>query len=143
MNVPSSLEAVVDLLKRNQLPTAGVVDHLHNFLLEWEDGGLEGRVLVGCVGLEVYGNSGLLRSVAVDRDFRSRGIARRLLENMLLLAHQKQLSSLSLLTTTAESYFARWGFQKVPRPCLPPELLESLELKGVCPDSASAMWKGL
>jgi N-acetylglutamate synthase-like GNAT family acetyltransferase len=43
------------------------------------------------------------------------------------------------LTTTADEYLSRFGFQRVPRSSVPVELFESHELRDACPASATVM----
>jgi amino-acid N-acetyltransferase len=130
----NDLPAVLKLLEANKLPTAGVHDHLEHFQLE-----LMGPDLIACAGLEVHGQAGLLRSVAVAEDHRSTGLGRNLVEATLEQAKTIQLSSVSLLTETASNYFVRFGFQITPRETLPASLQASAEFRGACPDSAIAM----
>jgi amino-acid N-acetyltransferase len=125
---------VLELLEQAGLPLEGVAQHLGNFLLEFD-----GERLVGCAGLEVWGRAGLLRSVAVHPEYRSRGIARRLVRALLEQARRRGLKSVSLLTTTAEGYFPRFGFVRVERAELPAALQTSEEFRGACPDSAAAL----
>ncbi|WP_027893731.1 arsenic resistance N-acetyltransferase ArsN2 [Calidithermus chliarophilus] len=131
---PEDLPAVLELLEQAALPLQGVEQHLGHFLLEFD-----GETLVGCAGLEVYGDTGLLRSVVVRPEYRSRGVAGRLVRALLEQARRQGLKSLSLLTTTAEGYFPRYGFARVGREQLPPALHASEEFKGACPDSAVAL----
>lgn len=128
------LPRVLELLRQAGLPLEGVEQHLPNFLLEFD-----GQTLVGCAGLEVWGQAGLLRSVAVHPNYRSRGIAGRLVQAVLEQARQRGLASLSLLTTTAEDYFPRFGFVRVERSELPAALHASEEFRGACPDTAAAL----
>lgn len=66
--------------------------------------------------------------------------ARECLANFLLaLAAERGVDSVSLLTTTAETFFPRFGFEAVPRDVLPRALQSSAEFRGACPDSAIAM----
>jgi amino-acid N-acetyltransferase len=130
----AELEGVLRLLESSHLPKTGVAEHIGHFSLALEDG-----VLVGCAGLEIYGDAGLLRSVAVHSGYRSRGLGAKLTESVLDLAEQRGLSSVSLLTETAEAYFQRFGFAKVSRTDLPESLNNSAEFQGACPDSATAM----
>ncbi|MEW5867584.1 MAG: GNAT family N-acetyltransferase, partial [Bacillota bacterium] len=44
-----------------------------------------------------------------------------------------------LLTTTAEAYFRTFGFEAVPRDEVCPEVRESSEFRGACPQSAVVM----
>lgn len=131
---PKDLPEVLELLQTANLPTAGVEAHFSDFRLAFED-----AKLVGCAGLEAHGSAGLLRSVAVQPEHRSAGTGDKLTQEIIALAKQKKLSSLSLLTTTAETYFPRFGFAPVARDQLPKELLISEEFKGACPDTAVSM----
>jgi amino-acid N-acetyltransferase len=131
---PLDTEQVLALLETNHLPKAGVQDHIQHFVLVLDQGNI-----VGCAGLEVYQKAGLLRSVAVDKHFRSQGLGTRLVESILDLAEHKQLSSVSLLTTTAQNYFPKFGFAEVTRVQLPKSLHASKELQGACPDTAIVM----
>lgn len=128
------LPEIAALLKDAHLPTAGLEAHILNFVLA-----LDGETVVGCAGLEVHQNSGLLRSVVVAPGYRAHGIGAKLTEGMIELAQQKNLTTLSLLTETAQDYFPRFGFVQVPRTELPAALSASAELQGACPDSATAM----
>lgn len=128
------LPVVLGLLELHGLPTAGVQDHLKHFLLEFDQ-----TELIACAGLEVHGQAGLLRSVAVDANHRSHGLGTKLVQAMLGRARTQHLSSISLLTETAQGYFPRFGFQITPRDALPTSLYASAEFRGACPDSAIAM----
>jgi N-acetylglutamate synthase-like GNAT family acetyltransferase len=44
-----------------------------------------------------------------------------------------------LLTTTAESYFPRFGFVTVPRAAVPEGVRTSIEFRSACPSTATAM----
>lgn len=131
---PEDLRAVLELLEQAALPLRGVKQHLEGFVLEFD-----GETLAGCAGLEVYGDAGLLRSVAVRPEYRSRGVAGRLVGALLEQARRQGLKSLSLLTTTAEGYFPRHGFTRVGREQLPPALHASEEFRGACPEEAVAL----
>ena len=106
----TELEAVVDLLNRSGLPTAGVADNFSQFLVAEADGRL-----VGVVGLELYGQSALLRSAAVEEGWRGSGVGRVLVERALDLARDRGIADVYLLTTTAEHYFPKFGFVCVRR----------------------------
>jgi amino-acid N-acetyltransferase len=132
--IPEDLNAVLGLLEASDLPTAGVQDHFEHFMLEFD-----GERLVGCAGLEVHGQAGLLRSVAVAPDHRSSGLGSRLTDAILGMARAQHLSSLNLLTTTADGYFPRFGFARVERDHLPSSLHASREFQGACSNEAVAM----
>jgi amino-acid N-acetyltransferase len=132
--IAADLPVVLEFLKTFKLPTAGVNDQFQNFMLEFEN-----DTLLGCAGLEVYGNAGLLRSVAVNSRRRSNGIGSRLVNVILENAKKQKLSSLTLLTETATDYFPKFGFKRVARAEIPESLHASEELRGSCPDTAVVM----
>ena len=53
------------------------------------------------------------------------------------------ISSLFLLTTTAESFFRRLGYERVPREDAPPEVQNTSEFSDICPVSSAFMLKRL
>lgn len=130
----ADLPALQRLLQASELPLAGLDSPLP-FTLVTED---EGQVLA-LAALEIYGATGLLRSVAVHPDARQLGLARQLVTHLLGHARALKLQDLYLLTTTAETYFPRFGFQTVPRGAAPSELLASREFQDACPESATLM----
>ncbi|WP_216328588.1 arsenic resistance N-acetyltransferase ArsN2 [Deinococcus aestuarii] len=132
---PTDLPAAEALLAALNLPTAGVREHLGGFLLA-EDG--DGHVL-GLAGLETHGRVGLLRSVAVTSSARGQGVAARLVGEVLDQARALALQHIYLLTTTAEGYFLRFGFVRVPRSVASDALLASREFQDACPQSATLM----
>ena len=100
------LAAVLELLSGSGLPTSGVEDHLKTFVVALSDGAVKG---VG--GLEVYDRVGLLRSVAVAEDHRRRGVASEICARLEAEAARRGIDRLFLLTETAESFFARRGYE--------------------------------
>ncbi|RJF74506.1 GNAT family N-acetyltransferase [Deinococcus cavernae] len=130
----TDLPAVQAFLRDHSLPTAGIVTNRGGFLLVEDQ-----SKLIGVTGLEVHGNVGLLRSVAVDSVSRSQGIATELVGQAIQYARQFGLTDLYLLTTTAEHYFPRFGFKKISRSAAPAALQASAEFQGVCPETAILM----
>ncbi|HTK22041.1 MAG TPA: arsenic resistance N-acetyltransferase ArsN2 [Mucilaginibacter sp.] len=131
-------EAIIALLSSEKLPTSDLPASLDNFLAMIKD-----NELLGVVGLEKYGHYGLLRSLAVSRDFRSQGIANKLVGQLEKLADAKGLKAIFLLTETAPDYFSRKGYQTIARAEIPVEVQQSSEFSHVCPQSAIAMKKEL
>jgi amino-acid N-acetyltransferase len=130
----SDQEVVARLLRDLELPTDGVSAWLDHFwVAEYQ-----GRV-VGVAGMEQYGDSGLLRSVAVAQEWRGTGVGRRLVERVLEEGRTSGVRDVYLLTTTAEHYFPRLGFACVDRDCVPAALHASAEFTGACPASAVVM----
>lgn len=130
---PEDWSQITELLASYDLPPDGAQEHLHQFVVA-EDG--DGQI-VGAAGLEVYGDAGLLRSVAVRE--RQRGLGARLVQAALDQANAQGIRQVALLTTTAADYFPRFGFRRVARADLPAALHASQEFQGACPDTAVAM----
>ena len=79
---------------------------------------LNGRV-VGAAGLERYADGALLRSVVVDASAQGHGLGQRLTEAALALARDLCMPSVFLLTTTADGFFPRFGFERIGREDVP------------------------
>ena len=133
--VPQDLPAVLALLAEAKLPTDGVADHFHSFFVVDD-----GRRIVASAGLELRGDAALLRSLAVAADARGAGLGAAVLRRALLAAGDRK-DGVYALTTTAEAYLSRFGFEPVLRTSLPPQLFESSELQDACPASAAVMKK--
>ncbi len=116
------------------LPSADVEAGRQEYLLACDAGHL-----IGSIGLELVGEDGLLRSLAVVPEWRGRGIAGRLHEAVLGLAHLRNARTLYLLTTTAGSYAAKKGFEPLPRTEVPPAILGLAQFRALCPATALCM----
>lgn len=125
---------VTKLLAANGLPTAGVPVTLENFLVAER-----ASELVGVIGLEVFSDTALLRSAVVDESARGSGLGGQLVEGALAKARVLRVRDVYLLTMTAEKYFPRFGFVKVPRETAPAEMQQSVEFTTACPASAVLM----
>lgn len=132
------LPDVLALLQASELPLDGVREHIATFLVI-----REGGRLLGTIGLETYGDVGLLRSLAVATEHRSAGHGARLVESLLERARGAGLVAIYLLTTTADRYFPKHGFDAIAREEADPRLASSAEFRGACPDSAVCMRRRL
>ncbi len=128
------LPAVLALLAENDLPVAGLAEHGEALLVARA----EGRV-VGSAALELYGDQALLRSVAVQRDLRGRGLGKELARAALGMARDHGVRDVYLLTTTAAGFFPRLGFELIARGDIPASVQASVEFRSACPVSAVAM----
>ena len=135
---PADARELLALMERSHLPTDGLASHLDAALVA-----REGERLVGSAAIEVYADGGLLRSVAVDADCRGAGLGARLTTAAIDEARQRQLPALYLLTTTAEHFFPRFGFEHISREEVPASVQRSVEFRGACPASAIVMRKRL
>lgn len=135
---PEEKELVVNLLKEADLLTEDLPDGLRNFLLAKQDG-----MLVGVAGLELFGPVGLLRSVAVNPTHQGKGIAGQLVGQLLAGADERGLREVYLITTTADHYFDRYGFEPVNREQVPEAIQLTRQFSGLCPSSAVVMKRNL
>jgi len=115
--------------------TAALVKH---FLLVWD-----GARLIAVIGLEVKNQVALLRSLAVDAEYRNRGIATGLVGEIEDYAKSLNLDTLYLLTVTAEDFFKKCGYLPTARDSAPVGIQGTAEFKNLCPASASCMVKHL
>jgi len=97
--------------------------------------------VIGAVGLEVYGKSGLLRSLVVKPDERKRGAGAQLTLNLECHAKNLGAETLYLLTTTPEKFFATHGYRQFERKRVPQEIAATAEFKYLCPATAVCMYK--
>jgi amino-acid N-acetyltransferase len=130
----ADLPSIEALLESSALPPQGVAEALDGFVVA--DAG--GRI-VGVAGLEIRGEAALLRSVAVDSDWRGRGLGAALVDATLDTARTRGVTEIYLLTTTAGGYFPNHGFEPVVRDAVPPSIAETEEFRQLCPASATVM----
>ncbi len=135
---PDDMAPVLSLLERHDLPLAGA-EALGDTLVVARRSGQ----VVGAAGLEVYADGALLRSVVVDASARGEGLGGRLTEGALALARASGVPDVFLLTTTAEGFFPRFGFERIARDDVPESVRESVEFQSACPASATVMRKRL
>ena len=128
-----SLGAVVQLLAAAQLPTEDLTAaHCEHFFFTGSP-----TEPTGLVGLELLGDVALLRSLVVAADRRGTG------EGAALLKHAEGVRTLYLLTTTAESFFAKHGYQRAARESAPAAIRGTREFAGICPASSAFMMRRL
>lgn len=125
---------IEQLLEASGLPLAGVAEALDEFLVA-----REGGRLTGAIGLELYGSAALLRSAAVDPAARGRRVGAMLVDRLLAEAGGRGIRDLYLLTTTAERWFPRFGFEPISRSEVPEAIRNSVEFREACPASAIVM----
>lgn len=134
----TDLAAIEQLLAQNDLPLDGVRDALSTFVVAEAEG-----ALVGVAGLEICCDDALLRSVAVNPEWRSRGVGRALVTRAISDAEARGIRALYLLTTTAEGYFPSFGFRKIDRAAVPAAVRATKEFTVACPASALVMERSL
>jgi amino-acid N-acetyltransferase len=125
---------IAALLAMADLPLAGADEHLPDFFLAFRE-----NLLVGTAGLERYGDTALLRSVAVASTERGQGLGQVLVRQALAHAASLGLRQVVLLTTTAADFFPRFGFELINRAEVPLAAQASVEFQEACPASAAVL----
>ena len=133
-----NVEEILVLLKINNLPVSDLGTGKRIFLLA-----LSEEKTVGCVAIEIYGNAGILRSLAVNSDFRGKGIGQKLVAEAETWSRDNGLKNLYLLTTTAAGFFPKIGWHNNERTLVPESIAASSEFSSVCPSTAVCMTKEL
>ncbi|MFW9925674.1 MAG: GNAT family N-acetyltransferase [Candidatus Thorarchaeota archaeon] len=132
--------AVVVLLQDVDLPPDGIELNMENFLIiRHPEAVASPEILVGSVGLEIYKEAALLRSLAVHPDFQGMGLGSKLVDSMIEFAKGKGINRLFLLTDTAEMFFENRGWVVVTRDKVPEDMKQSIEFTALCTSSPSMM----
>jgi amino-acid N-acetyltransferase len=132
------LDAVLGLLREHHLPLEGLRDHFATTIVAREDG-----CILGTAGLEVYADGALLRSVAVAPGAQGHGLGHELTNAAIHLAGEVGAPAVFLLTTTAERFFPKFGFEPIQRHDVPTSVQASVEFISACPSTATVMRKPL
>lgn len=132
------IELIKELLNSHHLPVNDIGDSNIQFYLVKEE-----EALKACAGVELFDNLGLLRSVAVSESLRGTGIGSKLIQYVLRESKASGITSLYLLTETAEPFFGKLGFVKAERDQAPESIKKSREFADLCPASAVLMKKEL
>ena len=135
---PNDAAAIAILLRDAALPHEDFAGHLAHFLVARRAG-----AVVGAVGFERHGRSALLRSLVVAPALRGHGLGDRLVHRLAAVARRKKVERFYLLTTTAEAFFARRGFQKIARQAVPAAIAATREFNSLCPVSAVCMTRAV
>lgn len=132
-------DSVEKLLLENQLPTEDIstID-MENFF-----GCGQADNPQGVIGLEVHGEDGLLRSLAVSQPVRGSGCGAALIRKVEDHARTIGINHLYLLTETAEEYFKNKGYVAVTRDMVSESIAHTREFSELCPASASVMRKDI
>lgn len=134
----SDLPAVRRLLETERLPLAGVDEHVSTMVVA-----KDGSDVVGTAAVELYAEGALLRSVVVGADARGQGVGHQLAEAALSIARARGSRTAFLLTTTAEHFFPKLGFERISRDDVPLSVQASVEFHSACPASVVVMRKRL
>jgi amino-acid N-acetyltransferase len=131
-------EAIIHLLKSEKLPVEDLAGQLEHFFIAKDNG-----LVVGAIGLEIYENNGLLRSLVVKKEYRKMKIGSGLINELENFGRKSGLNNFYLLTETAENYFKEKEYEVITRIAAPESIKQSMEYSQVCPSTAVLMKKTL
>lgn len=131
--------AIMALLEDAGLPTADLTEDLldHFFFVGPR------TAPSGMIGLELYGGDALLRSLVVAPDCRAAGAGTALVAHVENHARTQGVTSIYLLTNTAEPFFARLGYERRERYDAPSAIKSTQEFSKICPATSAFMMKRL
>lgn len=131
--------AIRSLLESAGLVTADLTPGgLKHFLVVVDSG-----TAIGVVSVEIFGEVGLLRSLAVQDPARRQGLGRQLCVAAETFARDEGVNELYLLTTTAEAFFTACGYRPSQRELAPPAIRRTEQFMSLCPASSTLMEKML
>lgn len=126
------------LLEANDLPNRDIRSGPGQFFIA-----RAGAERIGGGGLESDGSNALLRSVVIAQPHRGQGYGVALCDVLEARAQTNGVETLYLLTTTADAFFRKRGYDGIDRDIVPPEVQETAEFTDLCPQSATCMRKTL
>lgn len=133
----NTFSKAVQLLKKYNLPTEDINKDTLLFIMQ------EDEEVIGTVGLHIFNQDALLRSLCVIEEKRNCGAAIQMVEFIEALALTKGIRKLYLLTNTASSFFGKRQYTEVERSMVSDEIKGTAEFSRLCPATALVMVKQL
>lgn len=128
-------QEVIDLLQQQKLPVTDIKEDTILYLL------LDGDKVTGTVGLDIFDDCALLRSLSVVADARGKGYGNILNEQIERFAKESGINCMYLITNTAKDFFERQGYCVIDRATAPDAIKQTDQFTGLCPSSAAVMKK--
>lgn len=119
------IETVRALIVSGEMPAIELERWIEEFWV-LDDGGR----LIGCAGVETYGEAAVLRSVMVAPELRGTGWGVRLVERCLDYMREKGAGRCYLFTMTAMDFFPRFGFEACTLDDFEPAVREAWQYRG-------------
>ena len=135
---PVDEPAIEGLLASAGLPLDGLAEAFEHGVVA-----RDGQGLVGAAAVELYGDSGLLRSVVVDSGHRGVGLGGRLVGEAEGVARAAGVRELYLVTETAADWFPRLGYRLIDLETARAAVGTSVEFTLSCAASGVAMRRRL
>lgn len=133
----ADLPAIRRLLETEGLPANDLAEPLLKHFLVLR----EGSAVTAVVGLEVYGDVALLRSLVVAEQMRGKGCGAKLTAAAESLAKKHGVAAIYLLTTSADAFFTAHNYRRIDRTEAPEPIRATTQFSALCPASAILMVK--
>lgn len=128
-------QQVISLLQQHKLPVSDIDGDKILYLLRDSEG------VAGTVGLEMFEDCALLRSVSVIKEKQGKGYGQFMNNAIEQYVKDAGVNCLYLLTTTAKDFFDKQGYCVIKRDDAPEGVKQSQEFTSLCPSSAVVMKK--
>ena len=141
--VSTDWDEIQTLLQAAQLPLEDLgPEKLQDFLVAREQR-TNGDKIVGLIGIQLFGQTGMLRSLVVAESTRGSGLGKMLVDELESSAIEARIRELWLLTNDADGYFVRHGYEVRIRDDAPSTIRQTEEFSTLCPDTAFLLSKQL
>jgi N-acetylglutamate synthase-like GNAT family acetyltransferase len=134
------LDRIVDLLESVNVPTEGIHPGSTRFFIIRNES--YGKI-IGCIGLELFNGSALLRSFAVNPKHQGKRIGTWLIERILEEALEAGSDAVYLCTTKAPQLFLNIGFLEIELDEVPEEIKRSELFMNISPIGAAYLKKNI
>jgi amino-acid N-acetyltransferase len=134
VNEEEKQEAIA-LLQQQKLPVKDIDEDKILYLLK------DAERTIGTVGLEIFEDCALLRSVSVVKEEQGKGYGKYINEEIEKYVKEAGINCLYLLTTTAKDFFNKQGYCVISREEAPASVKQTAEFTSLCPASAVIMKK--
>jgi UDP-N-acetylmuramate: L-alanyl-gamma-D-glutamyl-meso-diaminopimelate ligase len=139
-SAPEDVQGARDLLDETGLSYPDLREHVNELLVLRDSAG---RV-VGCVAMEMYDDSGLLRGLATAGTRRGEGLGWMLADAALGRARRRGARRVYLITENASDFFAeKFGFQAVDRELVDAAVLDSSQFQSMPKGTAMVLDLGV
>ena len=128
-------QVAIELLQTHKLPVSDIDDDKLLYVL------FEGEKAIGTVGLEIFDNCALLRSVSILKGEQGKGYGIIMNNEIEKFAKEGGINCMYLLTTTAKDFFDKQGYCAINRDEAPQAIKATAEFTSLCPSSAVLMKK--
>lgn len=100
-----------------------------------------GTEIVGIGGFEIHDDDALLRSIAVKPAAGGQGYGSQICDGLEIRIQARQCNAIYLLTTDAEPFFDKIGYERIKRESAPKPIQQTIEFAELCPTTAICMKK--